>query len=176
MQTDGAGDVAFELLPHIAGRGFAGYVEVVADGFDPVILYPGIGDSATTPQVPMYLIRPATYANAFALNGFSDDPALGGVYVDAFDCLGDRAPGLSIRTSPPSTVAPDGPWYGYPPDHAQTQTGGDAMCGMALLAPGPQDVTLVRAGTQDVVAKQRVWVRAGTRTWLYLFPFGNTPL
>lgn len=69
---------------------------------------------------------------------------------------------------------PDAPgsltWYGATPDTSRTETGGDGAGGVNLLDPGSVVLTAVRASTGGEVARARVWIQAGVRTWINLVP------
>ena len=176
VTTDEMGEAMLELVPYIGGRGFSGYVEILAAGFDRVIWYPSAGDSGGALWISLQLLSPDTYAATYALNGYEDDSTLGSVIILATDCLDSPAPGLSFSALPLSIKPPDSPWYGYPPDPHKTETEEDGIGGIVYFAPGVEEVTAVRAGTDDVVGKARVWAHPGTRTWLFLKPLGKTQL
>lgn len=170
--TDSGGTATVPASNHVFGR-LESYFEVQKAEWDPVLWYrPGAPVSRA--YVSAGMVPRAYYASAASSLGVTDDPAKGLVAVVVHDCIRNLAPGISITVSPdtPGSTA----WYGAVPvavDAGRASTGADGLAGITGLAPGAVWVTAVREETQEVVAHARVWIRGGTRTWIWLPPRSN---
>lgn len=107
-----------------------------------------------------------------ALLGTSADPNRGHIGLNAFDCGGVAAAGVSftLDTADGDTVigyfAPNGF-----PNSSLTETSQDGRVGIANVPPGAFVLTATVAATNEVIATRSGYVRAGAIT----FPAAMTP-
>jgi hypothetical protein len=150
-------------------EGFDGYLEIVGPQIISTLLfYQGALSAAARDSTALGVVETTVLPMLTAAIGTPQDPLLGLVYLRAFDCRGNGAPGVRFTIDRPST-----PWYFVSglPSAVPRETDESGLGGFINAAEG---ITVVDAslssGEKDIAVPKTILVRPNWMTGLRILP------
>lgn len=164
--TDSKGEATLTLL----APNFEGVFQLVASAdvaASKVYLHPtSLVDGVTLPAVRT--IGAGALRAAVEAGGAIYDPSRGTLFVDARDCLGASAPGVTwtLPAKAPNTVT----WYlrDGAPSKTATDTDASGLGGFLLVPPGAQTVSPSHSG--QALPERKVYAVADVVTYVFVSP------
>jgi hypothetical protein len=155
--------------------GFDGYLEITGPQIVSTLLFyqDPLSAESRRDTTPLGVVETALLPMLTAAIGTPQDPALGLVYLRAFDCNNDPALGVKYTIDKPSV-----PWYFVAglPSSAVTETEGSGLGGFINV---PLGITVVDAalsnGERDIALPKTLLVRPNWMTGLRLIPALRAP-
>ena len=155
--------------------GFDGYVEITGPTIASTMLFyhDALSTESRRDTTPLGLVEKALLPMLTAAIGTQQDPALGIIYLRAFDCKGNAAPGVKYSVDKPGV-----PFYFVAglPSSAVTETEGSGLGGFLNVAEGISVVNMRLSNAEKEIALPKsLLVRPDWMTGLRLIPALSVP-
>jgi hypothetical protein len=168
--TDDAGIALLHRGPVMTPE--LGYVDVSSPAITPLIVFDVAGQSKPLLDVPVATITPAVFAAIPATVGFTPDPSLGTLFVEAVDCRLAAAPGVQLSLAP---LAPTTRLFylannAYSTTATATDSTGQAVFFSVPVSPTVLEITATAQALGRATGKMAAFARPGGESIVHAQP------